>query len=288
MTNQRSLGTTKCLSSLISTRRLSLAAVKIDKTVLKELRSSTGFPFIKIKDALIKNENDPVKATHWLHEQAKAENWQKAQKLSTRNTSQGLVGLYQGPCGGSVGISTLLCETDFVARNAIFMKMIYKMSQSVCASERMELSAENVGSLTSGDKSISDHVMLTVGSLGENIQPGPAYSCTAAGNQCIGTYVHGAVPSEFEDFTMGSHVAVVLFEGVVEQLLATQIAQHVLGMNPRCVSRIPAHEEITDEECLVNQPLMHDASKTVGQVAEEKGFKILHFKRMTFLKPEEE
>jgi len=275
--NQRSLINKRCLSS-------APAAAKVDKSVLKELRSSTGFPFVKIKDALLKNENDPLKAAAWLQEQAKAENWQKAQKLSTRSTSQGLVGLYQS--GNSVGVGTLLCETDFVARNSIFVDMIFKISQSVCGMSPgvLNLSAEEVGFLNSDDKLISEHVLLTVGSLGENIKPGPSYACKGTDNQSVSTYVHGAVNTDLENFKMGSHVAVVLFEGAVDESLGKQIAQHVLGMNPSCVSS----EDGSDENCLVSQPLMHDSSKTVGQLAAEGGFRILDFKRVTFLKPDEE
>lgn len=272
--NQRSLVNQRCISS---------AAVKVDKSVLKELRSSTGFPFVKIKDALLKNENNPAKAAAWLHEQAKAENWQKAQKLSSRSTSQGLVGLYQA--GNSVGAGTLLCETDFVARNSIFVNMLFRISQSVCDLSLgvLELSAEEVANLNSENKLISEHVVLTVGSLGENIKPGSSFAFKGTNNQTVSTYVHGAVKTELENFQMGSHVGVVLFEGAVEESLGKQIAQHIVGMNPAWVS-----SEDNDENCLVNQAMLHDASKTVGQIAEQEGFKILDFKRLTFLKPEEE
>lgn len=59
---------------------------------LSKLRKSTGYALNLCKTALEKNENDVVKATKWLEEQAQAHGWNKAEKLKDRSTKQGLLG----------------------------------------------------------------------------------------------------------------------------------------------------------------------------------------------------
>ena len=68
------------------------ASVKVDKSILSELRKRTGYGFSKCLDALKLNKNDINEAEKWLAEQAQKEGWMKAEKLKERTMSQGLIG----------------------------------------------------------------------------------------------------------------------------------------------------------------------------------------------------
>lgn len=65
----------------------------IKKALLTKLRKGTGYSFAKCNEALKQCNNNLQEAELWLHEQAEKEGWSKAQKLQTRSTSQGLVGI---------------------------------------------------------------------------------------------------------------------------------------------------------------------------------------------------
>lgn len=69
-----------------------------------------------------------IQAELWLKEQAQVLGWAKATKLEGRHTSQGLVAVaVNGYNGALVEVN---CETDFVARNTEFIKIVQEAAQS--------------------------------------------------------------------------------------------------------------------------------------------------------------
>lgn len=65
----------------------------------------------------------------WLREQAQALGWSKATKLEGRQTSQGLIGVAVNKSHGV--LVEVNCETDFVARNQEFRKIV-ETATKVC------------------------------------------------------------------------------------------------------------------------------------------------------------
>lgn len=63
-----------------------------------------------------------LQAETWLNEQAQAMGWAKATKLAGRTALQGLVAVKFDKNHGA--LVELNCETDFVAKNDKFQKMI--------------------------------------------------------------------------------------------------------------------------------------------------------------------
>lgn len=63
-----------------------------------------------------------LQAETWLNEQAQEMGWAKATKLAGRNASQGLVAVKFDTNHGT--LVELNCETDFVAKNEKFHKLI--------------------------------------------------------------------------------------------------------------------------------------------------------------------
>lgn len=69
-----------------------------------------------------------MQAETWLNEQAQAMGWAKATKLAGRTALQGLVAVKFDRSHGA--LIELNCETDFVARNEKFQKMIEDAAQA--------------------------------------------------------------------------------------------------------------------------------------------------------------
>lgn len=65
----------------------------VAKSQLAALRSKTGFPLSKCKEALSVNDGDLDVAEKWLLSRAQAEGWAKMEKLKDRSAKQGLIGL---------------------------------------------------------------------------------------------------------------------------------------------------------------------------------------------------
>lgn len=65
----------------------------VAKSLLSSLRRRSGFPFMKCKEALAKNNNDLDAAEKWLQEQAQKEGWVRVAKVQDRQAEQGLIGL---------------------------------------------------------------------------------------------------------------------------------------------------------------------------------------------------
>lgn len=84
--------------------------------IIKEIREKTSLPLGEIKKALDNNGGDKDKALAALAERAK----EVAAKKSDRELGAGIIGVYIYGEGTSVAMVELMCETDFVSKNAEF------------------------------------------------------------------------------------------------------------------------------------------------------------------------
>jgi len=108
---------------------------------LSKLRKRTALPLARCREALTQFGPERLpEAEAWLRERAAAEGWTKALKLQSRPLSQGLLGLRLLPGGdGSGAVAVMLeanCETDFVARTALFKALVAGAANSVLAAAR--------------------------------------------------------------------------------------------------------------------------------------------------------
>jgi elongation factor Ts len=92
----------------------------IDAALVKELRERTGAGFMDCKRALEETSGDLDRATALLRERGLA----AAAKKADRATGDGVIGSYIHP-GGRLGtLVEVNCETDFVARNDEFQRLV--------------------------------------------------------------------------------------------------------------------------------------------------------------------
>jgi elongation factor Ts len=102
-------------------------ATEITAALVKDLRDRTGAGFMDCKKALAENDGDIAAAIAWLKEKGVA----KAAGKAGREAREGLVGSYIHT-GGKIGVLIEVnSETDFVARNEDFQKLVLDIAMQV-------------------------------------------------------------------------------------------------------------------------------------------------------------
>lgn len=265
----------------------------ITATMVKELRQRTGAGIMDAKNALRENDGDIEASIDWLRSKGMA----KAAKKSSRDTAEGLVAVYvQNGKGAVVEVNS---ETDFVAKNVEFRKLVNLIRKEAMANSTLEglLNSEVDG------KTIRESITEKIASLGENITLGRVGSIEG-GN--IASYVHTSVEEG-----MGKIGVLVAYDGQ-ESELGKQIAMHVAAARPLALSADEMPQETIErekqvltqkaldtgkpesivakiveggirkflsEETLVNQKFVINPEFTVQQVAEKENLTIKGFLR---------
>ncbi|MFD1333310.1 translation elongation factor Ts [Methylopila musalis] len=260
----------------------------ITAALVKELREKTGAGMMDCKNALAEVDGDVEAAVDWLRKKGLA----KAAKKAGRVAAEGLVALaVDGGKGVAVEVNS---ETDFVARNPEFQEMASSIA-SVALTAGSETAAIEAAAYPGGG-TVAEKIQATIGKIGENMTLRRAAALSVS-QGVIGSYVHGQVAPN-----LGKIAVLVGLEsaGKAEALaaLGRQVAMHVAATNPQGLDASsidpaiverekgvlaskareggkPEHviEKIVEsgiktffkESTLVEQPFIHDGSKTVAQ-----------------------
>lgn len=136
---------------------------------LKKIRKKTGVSYDLCKKALEQSKDDISKAEKlllkWGH--------QVAEKKSTKKTDQGAIFTYLHHNRKIASMVTLLCETDFVAKNSDFVKLGNELAMQV-ASYDFKNGQELLEStyIKDQEKTIADLIKELILKIGENIKIG--------------------------------------------------------------------------------------------------------------------
>lgn len=96
------------------------AAQKVPVSLIAALRKQHPVPLAQAREALERSNLDLAAALDYLRTSTSASAEKKAAKVSGRDTNEGLIAI--SLLGGKrVGMIHLACETDFVARNQVFL-----------------------------------------------------------------------------------------------------------------------------------------------------------------------
>ncbi|MFC7051289.1 translation elongation factor Ts [Hansschlegelia quercus] len=260
----------------------------VTAAMVKELREKTGAGMMDCKNALGEVEGDIEAAVDWLRKKGLA----KAAKKAGRVAAEGLVAL--AVSGGKGVAIEVNAETDFVARNPEFQEMVATIA-TVAIGVGQDVPAIEAASYPGGG-TVAEKIQATIAKIGENMTLRRAAEISVPAG-VIGSYVHSPVGPNL------GKIAVIVglkSEGKAEPLLALgrQIAMHVAATNPQglnATSIDPAIvarerevlaskareggkpenviEKIVEngvktfykENTLLEQPFVHDGSKTVAQ-----------------------
>lgn len=262
----------------------------ISASQVKELRDATGAPMMDAKRALVETDGDLEAARTLLREKGMAQ----AAKRAGRSTSEGLVGYrIEGGTGTMVAVG---CETEPVSNNDAFQAFAKKALETVHAD-----GTDAVESLE------QDRVELSA-KLGENIVVVGAERYQLVDGEIVNAYAHPPANK------IG---VIVKLEGGSEEL-ARQLAMHISFAAPEWTTKgdVPAETLEAERQVYLNsdelqgkpeqakekivegmlakrffamqpggtlteQPWIHDAAKTVGQVLSEAGARVVAFKRLS-------
>jgi elongation factor Ts len=98
---------------------------------VKALREKTGLGMMDCKKALEENNGDMEQAIEWLRKKGMAASSKKADRIA----AEGIVEAYIHP-GGRVGVLVEVnSETDFVARNEAFQRMVREIAMHIAAAD---------------------------------------------------------------------------------------------------------------------------------------------------------
>lgn len=107
---------------------------------VKELRARTGCGIVDCQAALQETGGDIEQAIMLLRKRGKAH----AAKKATRPTQEGTIAAYVHGNGKVAVVVSLLCETDFVARNEKFKELARNIALHVAAMEPVTVRPEEI------------------------------------------------------------------------------------------------------------------------------------------------
>ena len=263
----------------------------ITAAMVKELREKTGADMMDCKGALNETQGDLEAAVDWLRTKGLA----KAAKKAGRVAAEGLVAVESA--GHHAAIVEVNSETDFVARNDAFQAFAREAAKMALDSDGT-LDSLQAAHFPGGSETVSEKLQNLIATIGENMNLRRVAKLDVS-KGVIASYVHGQISEGLGK--IGVLVALES-EGDVEYLstLGRQIAMHVAATNPVALdasgvdaatlereSNIlreknagkPDHvmakivesglKSYYKEVTLLEQPFVHDGSKTISQVIKE-------------------
>lgn len=142
----------------------------IDINAVKKLREETSASVMDVKKALEEANGNEAKARELLAIRGHAI---AAKKSAERTVKAGLVASYIHTNGKVGSMLILLCETDFVAKNAEFINLAHELAMQVAIQDYAsvdELLADDY--IRDGSKKVGDLITDAIAKIGEKIELG--------------------------------------------------------------------------------------------------------------------
>ncbi|MGO9868901.1 MAG: translation elongation factor Ts [Rhodomicrobium sp.] len=207
--------------------------------MVKSLRDKSGAGMMDCKTALAESNGEMDAAVDWL----RAKGLSKAANKADRVAAEGLIGVASAAKAGAV--VEVNSETDFVARNAEFQKVVAEIAKLALKAGG---DVEKLAAMEYPKKkvTVSDYLKELVGTIGENM----SLRRTAAlkvKDGVVATYVHNqATPG------MGKIGVLVALEsaGDKDKLneIGRQVAMHVAATNPLALKDEDVDPETVERE----------------------------------------
>ncbi|MFY9991512.1 MAG: translation elongation factor Ts, partial [Rhodoplanes sp.] len=248
------------------------------------------------KAALADTSGDIEAAVDWLRKKGLA----KAAKKAGRIAAEGLIGVALAPKKGAV--VEVNSETDFVARNDLFQGLVRMIAQVALD---VGADVERIKAAKVGDATVADALSSAIATIGENMTLRRAAELSVA-QGVVASYMHNSVTEGLGK--IGVLVA-LKSTGKDDELMALGrlVAMQVAASNPQAIDAsgldpvviAREREVIADkaraqgkaekvidkivesglktyykEVCLLDQPYIHDPSKSVSQALKEAEKKV--------------
>ena len=211
---------------------------EITANLVKELREKTGVGMMDCKTALLENNGDIESSIDWLRTKGIA----KAAKKEGRVASEGLIAIEKDE--SLAAIIEVNSETDFVARNDDFQKVVKTLVKLATSSNSLDdLLTKKI---SDKDLSVKEYITEMIASIGENINLRRMKKITND-NGIISSYIHSQVVDG-----MGKIGVLVSLESDADKLqlsdLGKKIAMHIAATNPISINIGDIPSDILDRE----------------------------------------
>lgn len=207
----------------------------ITAAMVKELREKTGAGMMDCKKALTESAGDFGKAEEWLRKKGVA----SAAKKGDRVAAEGLIALETSDDGTLAALIEVNAETDFVARNADFVKLTKDLVAHVAKHNPADLEAM-LGQSFQG-KTVHDAVTEKVATIGEKITVRRFSRLQVESGGQVGSYLHS-------NSRVGALVEVLGSSGPEARALASELAMQVTAMRPPWVTREQVPADVVERE----------------------------------------
>ena len=261
---------------------------------VKALRDSTGVGMMDAKKALTETDGDMEAAQDWLRTKGLA----AAAKKAGRTAAEGLVAVKVDK-GHGVAVE-VNSETDFVAKNADFQKLVGDIADVAMTVSTVEALSD----IEIGGRTVGARITDAIATIGENLTV--RRMASLKGDNVV-AYVHGAVNP-----TMGKIAVLVSVDGDNLEF-ARQVAMHVAAANPAALDEAALDPTFVDRErsvlteqaresgkpeqviekmiagrmskflaenTLMGQAFVVDPDKSVEQAAKDAGIRITGYARL--------
>ncbi len=209
----------------------------ISASLVKELREMTGAGMMDCKKALVETNGDLEAAVTWLREKGIS----KAAKKAGRIAAEGVCA-YQVD-GNKAVVYEVNSETDFVAKNEKFLKMVENIGKGILSSNE----ADPTKAVFEGT-TVEEMIVQATSTIGEKISLRRVAFYDKTNSQTFGYYSH----------MNGKIIALVTIEGGDFEV-AKNVAMHIAAMNPKYLddTKIPA-EDLEKEKNIFMQEVLND------------------------------
>jgi elongation factor Ts len=270
----------------------------ITSDMVKDLRQRSGAGIMECKEALSETGGDTEAALDFLRKKGAAKAAKKADRSAKEGAVRGVIS------GKTAALAEFKCETDFVARNELFQKLVADMAAHVIASPVVEGEEAFFAQPFDGGKSktVKETLAAKIHELGENIVPGRRVRYELSGPGGFGLYIHGAgnIGALVE---LGAGSDAIAASDKFQQI-ARDLAMHIAAANPVSLSSdgVPADilareraifedqarqsgkpdnlvpkivegrvKKFYSESCLLEQAFIKDPDKTVTALLKDAG-----------------
>jgi len=235
---------------------------------VSKLRKMTGAGMMDCKNALEESNGSFETAVEIIRKRGQL----VASKRADREAGEGVVIARISADGTFGAIITLNCETDFVAKNADFVK--FAQDILLAATEKKPADLEALKALTLDGRSIGDRVIEQVGIIGEKLELSYYVKIEAAQ---VAPYIHP-----------GNRLATLVgLSKAVDVQIGKDVAMQVAAMSPVAVDKADVPADIIEKEKEIGREQARNEGKAenmLDKIAEGKLNKF--FKESTLLNQE--
>lgn len=211
---------------------------QISAKEVKDLRDITGVGMMDCKRALEETGGDKQKAIEYLRRKGAA----LAAKRSEREAREGVIAIKLADDCRSGVIMELNCETDFVARGAVFTAFAEALASAALRNGSItpeQLLEVVLGSEYGGEK-VVDAIKTMTGRLGEKLELKRLVLCQAV-DGLVASYVHPGAQ-------LGALVRLISDRPEDARGIARDLAMQVAAASPIVVDRAEVPVEWIDRE----------------------------------------